>query len=82
MPPRAKRIGFAVIAVLASVLSVYAAFVIFNMLFLFPDDPAKTQAQNIGIRLEFIAGAAVFLVAFAFLSSWAFKKLRQYLTSK
>jgi hypothetical protein len=69
-----KRIGLAVAAWIAIVLSFYAVFVILNTFFLLPDNPSLTQTQNLKIRWGIIAVSAVVLSLLIKSARWAFKK--------
>jgi hypothetical protein len=69
-----KRIGLAVAAWVAVVLSFYAVFVILNTWFLVPNNPYLTQSQNIKVKLEIIAVSAVALFTFIKFAEWSFRK--------
>jgi hypothetical protein len=64
-------------AIVAAVLTVWAALAILNIWFLVPLDPALTQGQAIRIRLGYTALFAVAFFLFGGLSRLAFRKARQ-----
>ena len=68
------RIGLAVAAWAAVILSCYVIFVILNTFFLVPDNPSLTLPQNLKIRWEIIAVSAVVLTVLIKFARWAFKK--------
>ena len=61
---------------IAVILSLYALFVIFNTLFLVPDDSiiSGPSRQLIGWKAEIIAASVVVLTALILFAKWAFKK--------
>jgi len=68
------RIGLAVAAWAAVILSCYVIFVILNTLVLVPNDPSLAQSQNIKIKSEIIAVSAGVLFILIKFAEWAFKK--------
>jgi hypothetical protein len=71
------RIALWLGACVTAVLTVWAAFAIFNMWFLVPLDSMLTQGQAIRTRLEWEAIFVVAFFVFGSLSRLAFRKARK-----
>jgi ammonia channel protein AmtB len=80
---KVKSVARAVAAWIAVVLSLYAVFVIFNTLFLVPDDSIVSgpSPQLIRLKAEIITVSVAVLIVLIFFARWAFRKANGYRNS-
>jgi hypothetical protein len=76
-----NRIAFAAVALIAAILSLYSALIIFNVWFLVPADASKTPSQDLEMRLAFTVGAVVAFAVLILIARWALRKRKYYSSS-
>jgi hypothetical protein len=69
-----SQAALAIVAWTAIMLALFAAFVIFGVWGLVPNNPDLTTAKNMSEKAEIMAAFAVALIAFVALAKWCFRK--------